>query len=140
MKTELKNEFLDRNQKSVAYLFSKYFLNEEATHELTRTAEMENKLDRNDLIYETSNKKKNKTYDFQNFKTIRFFGEEIDNNGLSLDDTLGEQIRLNDDIDVFKESAKSKKKKKQLLLKMQSYFLMEGKEFLMLLKVECFQK
>ena len=113
MKTELKNEFLDRNKKSVAYLFSKYFLNEEATHELNRTVEMENKLDRNDLIYETSNKKKDKTYDFQNFKTIRFFGGEIDNNGLSLDDTLEEQIRLNDDIDVFKESAKSKKKKKQ---------------------------
>ena len=113
MKTELKNEFLDRNQKSVAYLFSKYFLNEEATHELNRTVEMENKLNRNDLIYEASNKKKDKTYDFQNFKTIRFFGGEIDNNGLSLDDTLEEQIRLNDYIDVFKESAKSKKQKKQ---------------------------
>ena len=111
MKTELKNEFLDRNQKSVAYLFSKYFLNEEATHELNGTVEMENKLNRNDLIYEASNKKKDKTYDFQNFKTIRFFGGEIDNNGLSLDNALEEQIRLNDDIDVFMNLQNQKRKK-----------------------------
>ena len=35
---------------------------------------------------------------------------------------------------------KSKKKKKHELLKMQIYFLTEGKKLLMLLKVEYFQK
>ena len=70
--------------------------------------DMENKLDRNDLMNKTGNKKKNKTYDFQKFKTIRSFGREIYNNGLSLDDALEQQIRLKDDIDIFKESAKPK--------------------------------
>ena len=80
--------FLDTNQKSIASLFSNNFLNEESTYELTRIVEMENKLDRNDLIYKTGNKKKDKTYDFQKFKTIRSFGREIYNNDLSLDDSL----------------------------------------------------
>ena len=31
---------------------------------------MGNKLDRNDLIYKTGNKKNDKTYDFQKFRTI----------------------------------------------------------------------
>ena len=35
---------------------------------------MENKLDRNNLIYKTGNKKNDKTYNFQKFKTIRSFG------------------------------------------------------------------
>ena len=35
---------------------------------------MENKIDINYLIYKTGNKKKDKTYDFQKFKTIRSFG------------------------------------------------------------------
>ena len=55
-------------------MFSKDFLNEEATHELNKIVEMENKLNRNDLIYKTSNKKKDKTYDFQKSKTIPSFG------------------------------------------------------------------
>ena len=70
--------------------------------------DMENKLDRNDLMNKTGNKKKNKMYDFQKFKTIRSFGREIYNNDLSLDDALEQQIRLKDDIDIFKESAKPK--------------------------------
>ena len=38
---------------------------------------MENKLDRNDLIYKTGNKKKDKAYDFQKFKTIRLLEEKF---------------------------------------------------------------
>ena len=45
-------------------------------------------MDRDDLIYKTGNKKKDKTYDFQKFKTIRSFGREIDNNDLLRDDHL----------------------------------------------------
>ena len=65
--------FLGTYQKSIAFLFSKDFPNEETTHELSKIVETENKIDRNDLIYETGNKKKDKTYDFQKFKTIRSF-------------------------------------------------------------------
>ena len=58
----------------MASLFSKNFLNEEATYELIKVVEIENKFDKNDLIYNTGSKKKDKTYDLQKFKTIRSFG------------------------------------------------------------------
>ena len=64
MKTESKKKFLDTDQKSIASLFSKNFLNEEAISKLKKIVEMANKLDRNDLIYKTGNKKKGKIYDF----------------------------------------------------------------------------
>ena len=67
MKTESKKN-VNTDQKSITSLFSKDYLNEEATYELKRITEMENKLDRNDLIYKSSNKKKDKAFDFQKFK------------------------------------------------------------------------
>ena len=51
-------------------LFSKDSVNEESTCELNKFAKMGNKLDRNDLIYKAGNKKNDKTYDFQKFRTI----------------------------------------------------------------------
>ena len=79
---------------------------------------MVNKLNGNDLIYQTGNKKKDRTYDFQKFKTIRFFGRGIYKNHFSLDDALEQQIILKYDIDILKNLSNqknhSKKKKKQL--------------------------
>ena len=46
------------------------------------------KLNRDNLILKTGNKDKDKTNDFQKFKTIRSFGREIYYNDLSLDDAL----------------------------------------------------
>ena len=105
--------FLYTDQKPIASLFSKNFLNEEATFELNKIVEMENKLNRNYLIYKTGNKKKDKIYDFQKFKTIRSFGREIYNNDLPLDDVIELQIRLKDDLDNFKESKKPKESARQ---------------------------
>ena len=65
-RVEKKN--LNTDKKSIAPLFSKDFLNEEATYELNKTTVMEKKPDRNDLIYKSSNNKKDKTFDFQKFK------------------------------------------------------------------------
>ena len=98
---QLKSKEKNTDQKSIAFSFSKGFLNEEATYELNEIVEMENKLNRDDLIDKTGNKKKDQTYDFQKFKTIRSFGREIYNNDLSLDDALERKIRLKDDIDFF---------------------------------------
>ena len=67
---------------------------------------MKNKIDRNDLIYKTFNTKKDETYGFQKFKTIRSLTREIYNNDLSLNDALEQQIRLKDDIDILKNSTK----------------------------------
>ena len=80
---------------------------------------------------------------FQIFKTIRLFGREIYSDNSSLDDVLEQQTRLQEDIDFFsknlqKQKNQLKKEKKEKLLKMQLYFLMEGKKFLMLLEVEYF--
>ena len=69
-------------------MFSKNVLNEEPTYELKKIVEMENKLNRDDLIFKTSNEKKDNTYDFYKFKTIWSFGREIHDNYLSLDDVL----------------------------------------------------
>ena len=85
---------------------------------------MENKLNRYNLIYKKRNKKKDKTYDFQKFKAIRSFGREVYNNYLSLDDALELQIRLKDDIDIFKESTKPKaslRKEKKALTRRRTY-------------------
>ena len=75
---------------------------------MNKIVEIEKKVNRDDLIYKTGNEKNDKTYDFQNFKTIRSFGRKIYNNYLLLDDALEKQIRLKDDIDTFKESTKQK--------------------------------
>ena len=103
-------------------MLSKDSLNEEVTYELKKIEiEIENKLYTDNLIYKTGNKKKDKTDDFQKFKTIRSFEGEIYNKNLSLDDALEQQIGLKDEIDIFKESAKPQikenKEKKAIILK-----------------------
>ena len=60
IESRVKKKVLDANQKSIASLISKDFLNEEATYELSKIVEIENKLNRDDLIYKTDNKKKEK--------------------------------------------------------------------------------
>ena len=72
-------------------MFSKNFLNEEATYELNKNAEMENELNRDNLIYKTVNKRKDKRNAFQKFKTIRSFGREIFKNDLPLDNALAQR-------------------------------------------------
>ena len=62
----------------------------------------EKQTNRDNLIYKTGNKKKNKSYDFQKCKTIRSFGRKIYKNNLSLDDAIELQVRLKDDTDIFK--------------------------------------
>ena len=58
-------------------MFLNNFLNKGAAYELNKIAEIENKLNRDDLINKIGNIKRDKTYDFQKFKTIRSFGREI---------------------------------------------------------------
>ena len=51
------------------------------------------------MIYKTDDKKKDKVYDFQTFKTIRPFVREIYSSILTLNDGLEEKINLKDEID-----------------------------------------
>ena len=92
----------DQKLKSISDLFSKYFLVLEARHELNKIKETEQEINRDDLIYRTDIKNKDKTYDFQKFKTIRSFGREIYSGIITLHDVLEEQINLKDEIDNFK--------------------------------------
>ena len=81
-------QLLDPDQKSIAGLFSKDFLSEEAVYELSKNKELEQKSSRDYLIYKPGNKKKDKTYDFQRFKTITSFEREIYSHNISLDNAL----------------------------------------------------
>ena len=65
-------------------------INPEIINEIKRSEEIENKVDRNKMVYKGTNK----TYDFRNFKTIRTFGNEIRNNVISLDTANIEQANL----------------------------------------------
>ena len=55
---EWKN-YLDIDQISITSLLSKDFRNEEVKYELHKIVELENKVNRDELIYKTSNKLKN---------------------------------------------------------------------------------
>ena len=97
-------------------MFSKDFLNEEAIYKLNIIVEMENKLDRNDLVYKTGYSKKDKKSGFQKFKTIRSFEREIYGNDLSLDDVLEQKIRLKDGTDIFQKIKKALTLKNGIIL------------------------
>ena len=68
-------------------MFSKDFLNQEATHELDKIVQMGNKLPRDDLIIKQVKRKRIKHMIFKSLK--------------QLGDALEQQIRLKDDIDTF---------------------------------------
>ena len=92
---------------------------------------MENKSDRDELIYKTGNDKRDKTYDFQKFKVIKSSEREIYDNDSSLDDAIEEQIRFKDDIHIFKESAKPKesvKKEKNALTRKNAIVLLNERQ------------
>ena len=107
IENRVKKTFLDTDQKSIVPLFPKDFL-KEPIYELNKIVDMENKLNRYYLIYKTGNKKKEKAHDFEKLETITSFGREVYNNDLSLGDPLELQIRSKGDIDILKESTKTK--------------------------------
>ena len=84
---------------------------------------MENKLNRHDLIYITGNKKNDKTYHFEKFKTIRSFGRQIYDSDLSVHDAFEQQIRLKDDINILQNEKNQSKKEKAVTLKNAVVFL-----------------
>ena len=92
---------------------SKDLLTEEAIYESNKIKEIEQKTNRDDLIYKTIAKKKNRKNDLQELKTIRSFRRETPNDELTLEDALEEEIKFKNEIDKFKESAKLKKTKQK---------------------------
>ena len=92
---------------------------------------MENKLNKDDLIHKTGNKKKKiKHMIFESLKHS-FFARELYSNDLSLDEALEQQIKLKDYIEIFKESKKPKesvKKEKKTLNLENAIILLNGKQ------------
>ena len=58
-------------------MFSKDFLNKEALYELNKIVEIENKLNRDDLIYETGNKKRIKHMISKSLKQLDLLEEKF---------------------------------------------------------------
>ena len=56
-KTKVEKQLLETDKKPIASLFSKEFLYEEDIYELNKVVEIEQKINRDDLIYKTDNKK-----------------------------------------------------------------------------------
>ena len=108
----VEKKFSDTDQKLIVSLFSNNFLNKEAIYELNKVIEMENKLNKDDLIHKTGNKKKKKHMVFKSLKHS-FFARELYNNDLSLDEALEQQLKLKDYIEIFKESKKPKESVKK---------------------------
>ena len=65
-------------------------LNPEIINEIKKNEEIEKKVDRNEMVYEGTNK----TYDFRKFKTIHAFGNEIRNNVIDMNMANEEQNKL----------------------------------------------
>ena len=87
------------------------FSNEESTDELKKIKELEKKVDREKLLYET----KTDTYDFRIFRTIRTFEKDIYNGKITLEEANESQAKLTEEIYEFmnKTRLKSKKKKEE---------------------------
>ena len=85
-------------------------LNPEITNEIKRIEEMEQKVDRNRMVYKGTNT----TYDFRNFKTIRAFGNKIRNNVISLDTANIEQANLLSYISDFMKTKPRNPEKRKL--------------------------
>ena len=87
-------------------MFSKDFLTEKAIYELNKSKKIKPQNERNDLIYKTGDKKKDKSYVYRRFNTVRFFGGEIFNDELTLEGSLEEKIKFKNKINKFKKSTK----------------------------------
>ena len=64
-------------------MFSKEFFYEEAVYELYKIKDIAEKINRDDLIYKSGNKKQDKKFDFEKFKIIKSFGREIYSDNLN---------------------------------------------------------
>ena len=84
-------------------------LNDEAKKELDIISKIEKNVDRKKLVYKTNIR----TYDFQNFQTIRTFSRDNYNNEISLQEANEDQEKLLDEIIYFNKKKKIKKLKKK---------------------------
>ena len=85
------------------------FANNEAKEEFNKIKEIEKDVGRQKLFYK-SNKSK---YNFINFQTIRTFGEDIYNGGITLEEADKDQSNLVEKINDFIKKTRPKSDKKR---------------------------
>ena len=85
--------------------------NPEIIDEIERIEEIEENVDRDKMVYESTNR----TYDFRGFKTIRAYGKDIRNNVISLKAANLEQANLMAHINHFVKTTKPLDPKQKIL-------------------------
>ena len=112
--------------------------NNEAKKEVDKIKEIEKKVDREKLIFETNEC----TYSFKNFQTIKTFGQDIYEFKIMIEEADKHQTNLLVKIMNFRKNTKprsqEKNEKKKLLLKSCIIFLRAEKKFMTLLKAKYF--
>ena len=112
--------------------------NNEAKKEVDKIKEIEKKVDREKLIFETNEC----TYSFKNFQTIKTFGRDIYEFKIMIEEADKHQTDLLVKIMNFRKNTKprsqEKNEKKKLFLKSCIIFLRAEKKFMMLLKAKYF--
>ena len=97
------------NDSTIKKYIPENILNDEAKRELDKISEREKNVDREKLVYKTNLR----TYDFQNFQTIRAFARDIYNGEISLEDANEDQEKLLDEIIYFHKKTKPKNGRKK---------------------------
>ena len=112
--------------------------NNEAKKEVDKIKEIEKKVDREKLIFETNEC----TYSFKNFQTIKTFGRDIYEFKIMIEEADKHQTDLLVKIMNFRKNMKprsqEKNEKKKLFLKSCIIFLRAEKKFMTLLKAKYF--
>ena len=102
---------------TIKNIFPENILNDEAKKEMDKILEIEKTVDREKLVYKTSEYE----YSFQNFLTIRSFGRDIYNGEITLKEANEDQESLVDEIKKFstktKPRSEEKKREKEDVLK-----------------------
>ena len=92
----------NQKQKSIKGLFSKEMRNVEIKNEIDEIKKWENKIKQKVLKYETNRY----VYDFQQFETIRYFGDSIYTGKISIDEAEIDQTNLLDNIVDFNNKSR----------------------------------
>ena len=90
---------MERQQKPelISGIFPKDLESTEIKNEISELIKLEYKINRNDLVYESSKQ----VYDFIRFQTIRSFGDSIFTGKITLSEADKKQSNLLDDISNF---------------------------------------
>ena len=98
---------MDTEEKSITSLFSKDFFSQEAAYELNKIKEIQQKINRDNSIYKTDHKKRDKT-SFSKVSNNKNFRRKVYGSIFKLDNAPEKQIKLQNAIGKFKESTKLK--------------------------------